>query len=566
MPLKPIFDKAPLTAMACQPLRAGLVRSEDATLKQLYALAAADQSPAMLEGAFRLACIVTSRPAEEPVTARIHALLDTQKPDGSFDASMTESICILRAAWALYEYEARKPVLEHIVRWCAWFAQQTDAVSCDDELWANAADLLELLEHLYRVTGKAALLTLCERVSNQSMVWSSVLNTVSTQRPTCRSMTREEMQAGLSRENGSREGFYGHYLRANHPEKLADGARSALAKGLYSGSATEANATRTAWERLTRYHGAVCGGLTSDELLEGTAPAMAMSTAGLGAWAEALCCAATADKANWAWEAIECMAVNAMPAALMDGMLLPVQRVNCLTAQPDTKDCFMLSENLPARALRRLVRGFAAVCSCAVTAYPNGFGINLYRPGKYAVPVGEQLMMLSVGANAQGYAVTVHVKAPVKASVRLRIPSWSRNTDVTINGMDNDIGKNCIADVMAVDRTWNDGDVLNITLEENLRVADGHHQGRYILKGATLMALPVTENAEWACALVDARMEYGCVVATVDPVKEWKRRGDVPADVPVLPAASGEALRKVPLVPYAKAPARIALFAGRHRA
>ena len=103
MPLKPIFDKAPLMTMTAQPLRAGLVRMENAVLTKLYAMVAGTNEPAALEGAFRLACIVTAKPGEEPAAAKIRALLDTQKEDGSFAASFKDSVAILRAAWAVYE-------------------------------------------------------------------------------------------------------------------------------------------------------------------------------------------------------------------------------------------------------------------------------------------------------------------------------------------------------------------------------------------------------------------------------------------------------------------------------
>ena len=52
------------------------------------------------------------------------------------------------------------------------------------------------------------------------------------------------------------------------------------------------------------------------------------------------------------------------------------------------------------------------------------------------------------------------------------------------------------------------------------------------------------------------------MTALVDEVSGWKARGDVPADIPVLPAASGKELQRVCLVPYAQAAARIAIFPG----
>ncbi|MDD6051077.1 MAG: glycoside hydrolase family 127 protein [Clostridiales bacterium] len=562
MPLKPIFDKAPLTAMNCQPLRAGLVRMDSAAMKKLYAMTANTNAPADLEGTFRLACIVTPKPSEEPVTAKLRALLLSQREDGSFALSFKDSVMLLRAAWALYEYEGRKPLLEHIARWCAFAVQHWDDLMADQDIYVFSADLLELLENLYRVTGKTAVLTLCERVANQTMSWSGVLNTLSSQRPTSKAVTREELSGGLAREQGSQEGYYTQFYRANHAESLADGARSAMARGWYSGSATELNATRIGWERLSRHHGAICGGLTSDEMLEGTSPSAAVSTVALGAWAEALCTAAMGDHAMWAFEALERMAFNAMPATLVGDKLLAFQRVNTLVADPDTADCLNVTPDHAARALNRLVRGYAALASSAVTAWADGAGVNLYMPGRYAIPMGDELLMLTVGANATGASITIHCKQPTEATIRLRMPAWSRNTDVAVNGAD--IQGEVMHSVMAFNRTWHDGDVIELTFEQTLTVADGHHQGRYVLRGPVLMALPVKGNP-WQRALVSAEADEHRVIANMCAVKAWKAKSDVPADVPVLPDTADEP-QVFALTPYARTAERIALFPGRKKA
>ena len=561
MPLKPIFDKAPLMTMTAQPLCAGLVRMENAALTKLYALAASANEPAALEGAFRLACIVTAKPGEEPIAAKIRALLDTQKQDGSFAASFKDSVAILRAAWALYEYEARKPLLDPIARWCAFAVQHWDDLMADDDIWASSADLLELLENLYRVTGKSAVLTLCERVANETMGWSSVLNTVSSQRPTSKAVTKEELEAGLAKENGSREGYYTHFYRTNHAESLADGARSTMMKGWYSGSATELGATRNGWERLSRHHGAICGGLTSDELIEGTSPAMAVSTSALGAWAEALCAAALTEKSDWAFDALERMAYNAMPACISGEKLLAFQRVNALTEDVQEADCFSVEKDHANRALVRLVRGYAALASSVMTARADGACINLYMPGRYAVPMGEGLLIFNISVTAKGANITVHTRQETRATVRLRMPAWSRNTEVMLNGVDNHAEvKN---GMMAFDRTWHDGDVIALTFAPEIKVADGHHQGKYVLRGPVLMALPA-EDA-WQKAFVSVAGEDNRVVATLDAVDGWKAKGLVPADIPVLPETAGQ-MEQHQLVPYAKTTARIALFPGRKQA
>lgn len=561
MPLKPIFDKAPLTAMTCQSLRAGLVRTESAVMNKLYSFTAHTGETAALEGTFRLACIVTAKPGEEPVAAKIRALLSTQKADGSFAVSFKDSVAILRAAWALYEYEARKPLLDHIARWCSFAVQHWDDLMANDDIWVYSADLLELLENLYRVSGKSAVLTLCERVATQTMGWSSVLNTISSQRPTSRSVTLEELNGGLTKEHGSRAGYYTHFYRTNHAESLADGARSTMAKGWYSGSATELNATRNGWERLSRHHGAICGGLTSDELLEGTSPVEAVSTAALGAWAEALCSAAMGEKADWAWSALERMAYNAMPACLNGDKMLSFQRVNAL-GDTETVGCFSVAADHTARALNRLVRGYAVLASSVVTACTDGAAVNLYMPGRYAVPMGDGLLILTVGSSVKGTMITVHCKQETKAAIRLRMPAWSRNTEVTVNGAD--LHEEVMGGVMTFDRTWHDGDVITLHFEQTLCVMDGHHQGKYVLRGPILMALPVEGN-NWKNAFVSAVVEENRVNAALDAVKEWKVKGDILADVPVLPETEG-APAVYALAPYARTTARIALFPGRKQA
>lgn len=561
MPLKPIFDKAPLTVMLAQPLRAGLVRSDNAAMQKLYAMTAGANEPAALEGAFRLACIVTAKPGEEPVAAKIRALLSAQKEDGSFALSFVDSIALLRAAWALYEYEARKPLLDHMARWCANAAKNWDDLMADDDVWAYSADLLELLENLYRVTGKAAVLNLCERAATQTMGWSSVLNTVSSQRPTSKAVTINELRNSMAIEADTREGYYSRFARINHAESLADGARSTMAKGWYSGSATELNATRNGWERLYRHHGAVCGGLTSDEMLEGTSPAAAVSTAALGAWAEALASAAANDQADWAFNALERMAFNAMPACLQADKLLPFQRVNALTDAKADQDCFYVTPDHTDRALIRLIRGYAALASAVVTARADGASVNLYLPGRYAVPVEDDLLILSVGASGKGANITVHCKAEVKTALRLRMPAWSRTTEVMLNGADSNAEvKN---GVMVFERTWHDGDVITLTFEQTLTIETGHHQGKYVLCGPVLMAVAADEK--WQAALVSAAQADNRIVADLAPVTCWKKHGVNPADIPVLPEAEDAAFQQT-MQPYAKTAARIALFPGRKQA
>ena len=71
MPLKPVFDKAPLTMLTSQPLRAGQVRVNLPALTRLYAQVENRCEPLLLEGAFRLACLVKADAMQSPAVTAI---------------------------------------------------------------------------------------------------------------------------------------------------------------------------------------------------------------------------------------------------------------------------------------------------------------------------------------------------------------------------------------------------------------------------------------------------------------------------------------------------------------
>ena len=559
MPLKPIFDKAPLIALTDLPLRPGQVRVKHEMMEQLYAdmtVLTADQ-PLAWEGAFRLACLLRAKPMEEPCATWIRAALDSQGEDGGLPLNVRDAVAVMRAGLAMYELDARRPLLEKLVSWCGWAAAHWEDVLAERAVRTRPADLMELLQTLYRVTGKKALLTLCDRLRQQAMDWSGVLHTFAVQRPMARVTPWTDMEAGLEAEGGSEAGFYTRQYLTCHGESLADGMRSAALNGQFSGNGQELSAPRIGWEKISRYHGAVCGGLTADETIGGASPSCGVDAAALGAWAEAL---AGLDEENpWAWEALEALWVNGLPATMQNGQPVPYQRVNSLAVSCGTRDCYHvheMHEQIP-RMLNRLSRGMAKAASCAVTARPDGLSVNLYQPGRYAVPTADGVVLVHMEGGEGCYTLTLQAKQNVRATLRLRIPAWAENACVTVNDEGGEEGHPHTW--LTLTRTWHSGDRIHVELPRRLTVSEGHHQSACIRYGAEVMAYVPTEDM-WAVALCgEPEVIDGQVVAPVRHVPAWHKRGSVPADLPVLPDTDGETLRVV-LTPYAKAPCRIALF------
>ena len=543
MPLKPVLKKNPLSALTCQPLSAGQVRLNNKTLKTLYTQVANCHELPMLEGTFRLSALLVKDAAQSASAKTIRTMMLTQREDGSFPLTVRETLSLLRAVWALYEYETQKETLSCLLRWMNWASKRWEEIIADDTVCADPADLMELLENVYRVTGISSLLKLCTVLSESTMNWGSILTTASFQTPVSHLTTETELAEGLKNENGDLEGYYTRLTLTNHGGALADGARASMLRGWLSGSSKEMNAAQTGWERLSRHHGAICGGVTADPLLAGTNPSLTISSEVLGAWTEAFVSAGMGIHAGWAWEALERLLINAMPACVQENQLLSAQRVNSFA------DTTCVDKLLP-----RFCRGYALAMQSAVTAWEDGCAVNLLMSGKYVV-CGNKIV-LSIEENAGKHNITLHMKSEQSAVLRIRIPSWAASSNLLLNGEHINLIK-LIDGYAVLDRIWHDGDEINVELEKKLTRCTSHHQGTYLLYGAQVMALPIEDD--WRYAMCSDGIADGDVIkASLAPIA-WKQDDDAPHNLPVLPPLTGE-VRECVLVPYADALKRIALF------
>lgn len=557
VPLKPIYDKAPLMKLNSLPLRPGQVRVAYAPATALYRAAGeVINQPALWEGVFRLACVVTGEPMEQPVVRCIRDYLELQGEDGLLPGSVSDAVAVLRAAWAMYEYDAQRPLLEKIALWCGWACEHWEIVLADSDVRVRPADLMELLCNLYRVTGMKAVLSLCERLRAEGMDWSGALHTFSVQRGMKRMMPWNELEEGMVKEERRESGFYTRQYLTCHAETLADGMRAAMAAGRYSGSRTELSAAKTGWERISRYHGAVCGGTTADETLGGMSPECGVSADALGAWAEAF---ASVDEA-WAYEALDVLMRNGLAAAINDGEPLHMQRVNSLAADCGVTDCYHVSENAQMAALARLCRGVAAAISSAVTQRADGPQVNLMVRGKYMVAQEIGHMLLSMDGDEFKWTIRVHVKDAMRAAMRIRVPAWAKDVGVLVNGLA--VYADSKDSWVTLDRNWSDGDIVTVMSECRVRVVEnGYHQSACVMLGNNVMVYPAAKGMDWNMALAGKveKRENGDVTAVLRRVPDWRCRGNVPVDLPVLPETEGESICAV-LKPYADTPCRIALL------
>ncbi|MDO4482880.1 MAG: glycoside hydrolase family 127 protein [Clostridia bacterium] len=557
MSLKPIYGKAPMTDLKALALRCGRLSLQDENAGKLYALLSArlDCVP-FWAPAFRLAAMLKNDPMQEMCARVILDAVAAQQANGAYDEALRADVDKASAVWAMYEMTADKALVESLMRWCAHLDAVWADVMGNTDIRVCAADLLDVLCNLYRVTGKKAVLKLCERIRQEGMNWTGVLHTFSVQRPMKRIMPVEELLDSMSQEDGTENGFYTRQYMTCRADLLADGARSSALLSTISGNGQEYAAAATGWKKIARYHGAACGGTTGDPTLEGNAPSAAVSTASVGAWLEAFAAQLETNDDAWAGDEMEKLMVNAASAALCDGGVLRFQRVNSLGADAGDWGCYYAAAESVGEvaSMARLARGYADALQSAVMTTPAGIRVNMLVPGSYTVRLGGEAAKVTV----EGNQVKVSLKKDTEAAMTIRVPGW---VDDSAYIRVNEDGADSVkpGTFFAITRVWHDGDTVTVSFPETVRVEKGYHQSLCIYQGSKLMAMPVT-RADWAYAAAgEPEKVDGQVMLTVVPVNDWRAAGLIPFDMPICPEHSGEK-KTVALKPYGETAVRLAQF------
>jgi hypothetical protein len=145
-------------------------------------------------------------------------------------------------------------------------------------------------------------------------------------------------------------------------------------------------------------------------------------------------------------------------------------------------------------------RGLGMLSEWAALRDDKGVAVSYYGPCEIHLPLadGTHLALRQETAYPAEGAVRLIVQpdAPREFTLRLRIPAWSANTRVTVNG--EEVGGVKSGSYLALERTWNPGDVVELSLDMSLRYWAGEmgKTGQAALyRGPVLLAFDQKHNA-----------------------------------------------------------------------
>ncbi len=112
--------------------------------------------------------------------------------------------------------------------------------------------------------------------------------------------------------------------------------------------------------------------------------------------------------------------------------------------------------------------GLALVPLMAVMQSDSGLVFNLYLRGSYE---SDEFKVFIKTAYPAESSVEILVDSDARKEIRLRIPHYSKNTKIKINGIEAEYEVD--NGYAVIERSWNKGDVISIDLDMNLRICRG---------------------------------------------------------------------------------------------
>ncbi len=565
-----------------------------------------ERGPYFLDGLLPLAWQLDDPALKAKAQRFVEWTLASQRPDGMFGPASNDDwwprMVMLKVLTQYHELTGDPRVLRLMT---AYFAHQLNALPARPlKDWGKFRwqDQVVSVIWLYNRTGDASLLELAALLKRQGYDWQGLFADYPYR-------TKTSKQAiGLDKPDVPGEVSEGLKDRAQsvHGVNNAQALKVSPVWSVVSGDAADRAAIQRQLGVLDRYHGLPIGIYSADEHLAGRSPSQGVELCTIveAMYSLEQALAITGDAALA--DRIERLAYNALPATFTDDMW-----AHQYDQQPNQVQCVHgpgpWTTNGPESNMFGLEPNFGCCTANFHQGWPKltthlwmassdgGLAATLYAPCTVTTRVRDVPVTLRQETDypfRHAVAIAVDPARALTFPIRLRVPGWSRQTTVLVNGEAQSARPD--GGFVRIEREWRPGDRIELALTSRPRAVVSPEGWTSFEDGALLFALPIEEKwtkvrqrgltadweirpaSRWAFAVTpDAPLERversvgpvpfsrrsPAVLLTTRavPIDGWTIADGAAAPPPTAAQPSG-AGRKLVLMPYGAPKLRISAF------
>ena len=515
-------------------------------------------------------------------------VMDHQREDGSFGAegeSFAARGRMLRALTAAYTMSGDKRVLTFMLRYMKYLRDRLAVQPLSEQDALHTGDTLEAGVFLYNVTGQKAILSVLMTLVAQGADYTSLYHAFPYRTPVSRTVSEETLREAMAGDDG--DSYARHLLRTANAANLCEGLRTSSLCGVLTGSGKHLSAAETGLARMNKAHGAVCGGVTGDPLLAGSHPSRGVSALSLTELAASLESILSCPAGEHLADQLETIMYNGVAAAFApDGRSVqPMQQANQVSISRAARfplsgedaGLFSLADGESLCALLAAWPRFAA-CQWMLSRDDGLFAVG-YAPCQVRYRLAEASVRLNVESRypASGsIRITLNLDRSAAFPLHLRIPAWAAGATAAVSG---EILPARAGEILTLNRQWNSGDEILLTLPMAVQRVSGFHQAVTVERGPLRFAYAPEADRQTdadGVTLLHARPGFGVALphhAPLEAVEDgdtvrvrtrlvacprWGMRGASCDQPPIaLEEADEAAGLEAELLPYAEAVIRL---------
>lgn len=541
--------------------------------------------------------------------------LESQRENGDFgpvyrktefdDTLFWPKFVMLKAMISYYEAEHDERIPQFMLRYFSFCNKLLDTYKMDGWAQARAGDFAYTIYWLYELTEEEFLLELVDKVNRQSLNWTEYFENLPFTRETGYYYDWQLMD-----ENVSRWHLYDVMkYHATHIVNVTMGLKQPLMEYKRTGNRRYLDAIYTGLHSLQKYHGQVTGIFSGDEHLHGRKPTQGSELCSVVELMFSLQLIYDVSKDTRFLDLLERIAYNALPATISEdfkahqydqqaNQVLVTQAKRDWYNNGDRANLFGFEPNFGC-CLANMHQGWPKFTGNAIFLDQDTVIAGVYMPMQAEINVKDcrvSIIEETMYPFHSDINFCIHSEKPVSFPMQLRIPSWCKHPEVTIQNecVPIQTEQGCCRIHLDVNKDLN----IRLRLPMEVTLHTGwYHNGLSIERGPVIYALNIEEEwkklahgkpeypdyeiypkSPWNYA-IDTKEEIRVAVSERKtkqvfskehpPVRlfakgfllpQWKLEQNSAQDLPQSPVIQTCDSREIELIPYGCAKLRISLF------